>query len=110
MSEIIGKKLKQLRKAKGLTQEQVAEKVDITRSTISNYEIGHRTPHLKDLSAIAAVYGVGLDYFGISPKDEAFDLIARARDIFQNKDVSRETKEELYREMMKLYLQIERND
>lgn len=110
MSEIIGKKLKQLRKAKGLTQEQVAEKVDITRSTISNYEIGRRTPHLKDLSAIAAVYGVGLDYFGISPKDEAFDLIARARDIFQNKDVSRETKEELYREMMKLYLQIERND
>lgn len=110
MSEIIGKKLKQLRKAKGMTQEQVAEKVDITRSTISNYEIGRRTPHLKDLSAIAAVYGVGLDYFGISPKDEAFDLIARARDIFQNDNVSRETKEELYREMMKLYLQIERDE
>ena len=110
MSEIIGKKLKQLRKAKGMTQEQVAEKVDITRSTISNYEIGRRTPHLKDLSAIAAVYGVGLDYFGISPKDEAFDLIARARDIFENKNVSRETKEDLYREMMKLYLQIERDE
>ena len=110
MSEVIGKKLKQLRKSKGLTQEQVAEKVDITRSTISNYEIGRRTPHLKDLSALAGVFGVGLDYFGISPKDEAFDLISRAKEIFESNEVSVETKEELYREMMKLYLNMERND
>ena len=110
MSEVIGKKLKQLRKSKGLTQEQVAEKVDITRSTISNYEIGRRTPHLKDLSALAAVFGVGLDYFGISPKDEAFDLIARAKEIFESADVPRRTKEELYREMMILYLQLEKDD
>ena len=110
MSEVIGKKLKQLRKSRGLTQEQVAEKVDITRSTISNYEIGRRTPHLKDLSALASVFGVGLDYFGITPKDEAFELIARAKEIFQSEEVPRETKESLYREMMKLYLQMEGND
>ena len=110
MSEVIGKKLKQLRKSRGMTQEDVAERVRITRSTISNYEIGRRTPHLKDLSALAAVFGVGLDYFGISPKDEAFDLIARAKEIFECDDVSFETKESLYREMMKLYLNIERNE
>lgn len=110
MSEVIGKKLKQLRKSKGMTQEDVAEKVNITRSTISNYEIGRRTPHLKDLSALAGVFGVGLDYFGVSPKDEAFDLIARAKEIFESTDVPRETKESLYREMMKLYLELERND
>ena len=110
MSESIGKKLKQLRKSRGMTQEQVAEKVDITRSTISNYEIGRRTPHLKDLTALAGVFGVGLDYFGISAKDEAFDLIARAKDIFESDDVPHETKESLYREMMKLYLNLERND
>lgn len=110
MSEVIGKKLKQLRKSKGMTQEQVAEKVDITRSTISNYEIGRRTPHLKDLSALAEVFGVGLDYFGVSPKDEAFDLISRAREIFECKTVARETKESLYKEMMRLYLQLEDDD
>lgn len=110
MSEVIGKKLKQLRKSKGWTQEDVAAKVDITRSTISNYEIGRRTPHLKDLSALAGVFGVGLDYFGISPKDEAFDLIARAKEIFESRDVSVATKEALYREMMKLYLEMERDD
>lgn len=110
MSESIGKKLKQLRKSRGMTQEQVADKVAITRSTISNYEIGRRTPHLKDLSALAGVFGVGLDYFGISAKDEAFDLISRAKEIFESDDVSHETKESLYREMMKLYLNLERND
>lgn len=110
MSEHIGKKLKQLRKSKGMTQEDVAEKVDITRSTISNYEIGRRTPNLKDLSALAGVFGVGLDYFGITPKDEAFELIARAKDIFESSDVPRETKESLYREMMKLYLQLGSED
>jgi transcriptional regulator with XRE-family HTH domain len=110
LSEVIGKKLKQLRKSKGMTQEDVAERVRITRSTISNYEIGRRTPHLKDLSALASVFGVGLDYFGISPKDEAFDLIARAKEIFESDDVPLDTKEALYREMMKLYLNLERND
>ena len=110
MSEHIGKKLKQLRKSRGLTQEQVAEKVEITRSTISNYEIGRRTPHLKDLSALASVFGVGLDYFGISAKDEAFELIARAKEIFKSDEVPRETKESLYREMMKLYLEMERDE
>ena len=110
MSEHIGKKLKQLRKSRGLTQEQVAEKVEITRSTISNYEIGRRTPHLKDLSALASVFGVGLDYFGISAKDEAFELIARAKEIFKSNEVPRETKESLYREMMKLYLEMERDE
>lgn len=106
MSENIGRKLKQLRKSKGMTQEDVAAKVDITRSTISNYEIGRRTPHLKDLSALASVFGVGLDYFGITQKDDAFELIARAKDIFEDDSVPRETKEALYKEMMKLYLQM----
>lgn len=110
MSEYIGKKLKQLRKTRGLTQDQVSERVDISRSTISNYEIGRRTPNLRDLSALANVFGVGLDYFGITPKDEAFDVLARAKDVFESTSVSRETKEELYRELMRMYLNIERND
>lgn len=106
MSEIIGSKLRQLRKAKKLTQEEVAEKVDITRSTISNYEIGRRTPHLKDLQKLAQVFGVGLDYFGICAKNEVFDLLARAKEVFESEDVPIEEKEELYQEFMKLYLDL----
>ncbi|MGA4517374.1 helix-turn-helix domain-containing protein [Solibacillus silvestris] len=104
MTKDIGRKLKQLRKNQRMTQEDVADRVNITRSTISNYEIGRRTPHLKDLQKLANVFGVGLDYFGISAKDEAIDLLERAREVFNSPDVDKITKEELYREFMKLYL------
>lgn len=102
----IGQKLRHLRQSKFMTQEEVAQKIDITRSTISNYEIGRRSPHLRDLQKLAEAFGVGLDYFGVSPKDEAFDLLARAKAVFENDQISRIEKEELYREFMKLYLNI----
>lgn len=91
-----------------MTQEDVATKVGITRSTISNYEIGRRTPHLKDLQKLADVFNVGLDYFGISPKDEAIDLLERAREVFNNEAIDRFTKEELYQEFMQLYLDLKK--
>lgn len=103
----IGIKLRHLRKSRKMTQQEIADKVDITRSTISNYEIGRRTPHLKDLQNLAEAYGVGLDYFGISAKDEAFDLLARAKEVFESPDVDKKTKEQLYREFMKLYLSMQ---
>lgn len=102
----IGSKLKSLRKSKGMTQEQVAIKVGITRSTISNYEIGRRTPHLTELQQLAGVFGVGLEYFGVSNKDLAFELLARAKEVFDSNDIDHETKEELYHEFMKLYLNL----
>ena len=106
MSKEIGSKLKHLRKSKKMTQQEISEKVDIKRSTISNYEIGRRTPHLKDLQKIAAVFGVGLDYFGVSETDEVFDVLARAKEVFNNEDISQEEKEDLYREFMKMYLNL----
>lgn len=93
-----------------MTQEDVADKVKITRSTISNYEIGRRTPHLKDLQKLAAVFNVGLDYFGISEADEAIDLLERAKEVFKSEYVDKHTKEELYQEFMKLYLEMKRGE
>lgn len=104
----IGIKLKHLRKSRKLTQQDVSERVkaDISRSTISNYEIGRRTPHLKDLAALAEFYGVGLDYFGVSSKDEVFELLARAKEVFADETIDEESKEGLYHEFMKMYLDL----
>lgn len=102
----IGTKIKSLRKSRRMTQEDFANKIGISRSTLSCYEIGQRTPNLKTLQDIARVCGIGLDYFVIADKDEAFDLLARAKDVFESENVSDETKEDLYREFMKLYLKI----
>lgn len=103
MNNSIGAKLKTLRKGRKLTQEQAAEKLGITRATVSNYEVGRRSPHISELKRIADFYGVGLDYFGIVPTDEIFDLLSRAREVFNNDSVPKEKKEEVFKELMKLY-------
>lgn len=102
--EDIGRKLRTLRKGKKLTQKDVADRLGLVRATISNYEVGRRTPHLSDLKRFSELYGVTLDYFGVSSNDEMFELISRAREVFNNEKISVKEKEELYREIMRLYL------
>lgn len=106
MNSTIGHKLKTLRKGRKLTQQELADKMKITRATVSNYEVGRRSPHLSELKRFADFYGVGLDYFGIAPTDEVFDLLSRAKEVFKSESVPKEKKEELYKELMKLYLSI----
>lgn len=103
--EEIGKKIKILRKTRGLTQEQLADKLSVKRATISNYEIGRRSPHIKELEAIAEALGVNLEYFGFGGS-AAVDLVARAKVLFES-DAPAEEKAKAYKEIMKLYLQIE---
>ena len=106
MSGSIGSKLRSLRKARGYSQQFVADRVGMKRSTISNYEIDRRLPSLTDLKRIAEFYGVGLDYFDLSSTDSIDELLARARDIFESPEVSKEAKDDLYKEIAMLYLKL----
>lgn len=110
MSKEIGQKLKHLRKSRKITQQEVAEKVGLQRSTLSNYEIGRRSPHIKELQKLAEAFGVGLDYFGVQNTDEVFDVLARAKEVFQSEEIRSEDKEQLYMEFMKMYLELKGND
>ena len=107
MSREIGGKLKTLRKGRGLTQLELSEKLDLSRATISNYEVGRRSPHLSELRRFAEFYGVGLDYFDVDATDESFELLSRAKSVFANKEIPREERERLYKELMKMYLEME---
>lgn len=102
----IGGLLRNLRMSKKITQQTVADAVNIKRSTISNYEIGRRTPSLNDLRTLATFYGVGLDYFGVTPPDEITEIIARARNVFEDSSISDAKKDELYKTLAKLYLKL----
>ena len=108
MTDTIGSKLRSLRKARHYSQQFGADQVGMKRSTISNYEIDRRLPSLTDLKRIADFYGVGLDFFDLASADDVQDLLARARDVFMNEDISQEIKDDLYREIAKLYLKINR--
>lgn len=55
-------RLKQLRTVKGLTQQQAAKAVGVTRSVISGYETEMRFPSLDILVSLARLYGVTTDY------------------------------------------------
>lgn len=107
MKDSIGEKIRILRKAKGLTQEDLGEHIGAKRSTVGSYETGRRTPYVKDLEKIAAFFGVGLDYFGVTnTREDVQDILARSRKVFENNDIPAESKEELYKEIMRLYLTI----
>lgn len=102
----IGGKLKTLRKGRKLTQQELADRLGVTRATVSNYEVGRRTPHLSELQRFAEFYGVDLSYFGVATKDEVFDLLSRAKAVFKDERIDKKKKDELYKELVKLYLNL----
>ncbi|MGN0448564.1 MAG: helix-turn-helix domain-containing protein [Acutalibacteraceae bacterium] len=53
-----GKLLSELRKSKGLTQKQVADRLNIQPKTVSKWETGHGFPDVSYLSELADVLGV----------------------------------------------------
>lgn len=72
--EKIGKFLKELRKQKGLTQEQLAEKFHVSNRTISRWENGNNMPDLDVLIEISDYYEVDLrEILNGERKDENMD-------------------------------------
>ncbi len=55
-------KLFTLRKANDLTQEQLAEKLEVSRQSISKWESGQANPELDKIVALSAIFNVTTDY------------------------------------------------
>lgn len=60
--ETIDKKLKNARMHAGLTQEQAAEQINVSRQTISNWENGKTLPDVISLIKISDLYQISLDH------------------------------------------------
>lgn len=54
--------IKSLRKQRHITQVQLAEKIGVSRSTISMYEMGEREPDFETLEALADIFNVDMDF------------------------------------------------
>ena len=65
----IGQKLTALRKARGMTQEELSEAIGVTRQTISKWELDTSTPDLDYLCKLCDLFGVTADYL-IRPERE----------------------------------------
>lgn len=61
VGEKIGKRIADLRKEKGLTQEQLAIKINMDRTFIGYIEKGNRKPSINTVNKIARALGVKID-------------------------------------------------
>lgn len=76
---MLSKRLKSVRKNRGLTQEELAKRVKTTKGTISNYENGHSTPSNEMLKDLADALNTTTDYLlcrteNISSEQVEYDL------------------------------------
>ena len=58
---MLGEKLITLRKKYGYSQQELADKLSVTRQTISNWELNQGAPSLDKAVELAAIYGISLD-------------------------------------------------
>lgn len=57
----IGSKIKNARAVAGLTQEQAAERLDVSRQTVSNWETGKTYPDIVSVIKMSDLYNISLD-------------------------------------------------
>ena len=62
MFPIIGDRIRQLREEAGLTQKEMADRLHISNTTLSQYELGSRVPCDDIKLKIAAMFHVSTDY------------------------------------------------
>ena len=70
----MGDKLRSLRTSKKLSQKQVSERLGISVSALSEYELGTKSPSYKNLARLARLYHVSCDYLIGSGEFPALDV------------------------------------
>ena len=102
----LGKKIRQLRFKAGMTQEQLAEKLNIGAQSVSKWENAVSMPDITALPLLAEVFGVSID--------DLFDLTSEQRlnRIENSLDITEELPQDLFREyedFLKAQLEDEQN-
>lgn len=80
IGDTLGNNLQELRKNNGLTQKQVAERVGVSVSVISSYEVTHRTPSYDVLIKLANLYHTTTDYLLGRTNNPSLDLTGLSPD------------------------------
>lgn len=71
MNIVTADRLQQLRKKNGYSQEVLAEKLGISRQSISKWERAESSPEIDNLMALAKIYGITIDELLDTENDEA---------------------------------------
>ena len=77
----LGEKLQLLRRSRGLSQEQLAAELDVSRQAISKWECGDSTPDLDKLRTICTYFGVTTDYLIWEHEEDVPQTAASKQDV-----------------------------
>ena len=112
MNESMGQIIKRLRKEQCLTQEELAEQLNISAPAISKWENDTSMPDISQVVPLANLFGVPTDVlFGVYGADHAEEVNVRLAEIFRIYDNCQDGEEgqtaliilDKYREAMSLY-------
>ena len=90
----LGQKLLELRKTKGLSQEEVAERLNVTRQTVSKWETDQSTPDFDKIVPLCSLYNITTDELLISDSfdykkaDNSYKEVIEESENFRNKRAS----------------------
>lgn len=113
----MGKRIQELRKAAGLTQDQLATKIGVSMAAVRNYENGLREPNSKAMAALESFFNVSGEYLrGDIDRDPAIensaatqgrlgDLIALFQSFKQGFEVASEAQQMQALSMLSVLLQ-----
>jgi transcriptional regulator with XRE-family HTH domain len=73
-------RLYQLRKQKGLSQEELAGRLNVSRQTVSKWEIGDSTPDMEKLVAMSELFDVSLDMLVLGKEEQPQGAVAPKSD------------------------------
>ena len=79
-------KLQKLRKDNNLSQEQLAEKIGVSRQAISKWERGEATPDSDNLICLAKIYNISLDELISSKEDNNMNEESKKTKLMKIKD------------------------
>ena len=100
----IGNFLQELRKQRGLTQEELAEQMGVARRTVSRWETGNNMPDMDILIDLSDLYEVDLrEILNGERKGERMDQEMKET-VLQVADYSNEDKARLLRRMHRLFI------
>jgi transcriptional regulator with XRE-family HTH domain len=80
----LGTQIAQLRKATGITQEQLAQKLGVTNQAVSKWELGQSCPDISLLPAMADFFGVTIDRLLRGEPEETVRIVP----VEERKDIS----------------------
>lgn len=77
----ISERLQKLRKENNLSQEELANKLELSRQAISKWESGITSPDIKNIIKLSEIYGVSTDYILLGRENNSESIKGKNEDI-----------------------------